>query len=75
MNKAEGKLKVACSLFRWPIVPTAHCSAPMCEMHQRAGVLTISATNQNVLLCGSAHAQWKLVKFRQGVQMVKVGAK
>ncbi len=38
-------------------------------------VLTISATYQNVLLCGPAHAQWKLAKFRQGVQMVKVRAK
>ncbi len=53
----------------------AHCSTRMCDMHQRAGVLTISAASRNVLLCGSAHVQWKLVAFKQGVQMVKVRAK
>ncbi len=56
-------------------VLTAQCSTRMCEMHQQASVLTISATYQNVLLCGSVHAQWKLVRFRQGVRMVKFRAK
>ncbi len=46
-----------------------------CSFFRRPIVLTVSATYQNVLLCGSAHAQWKLVKFRQGAQMVMVRAK
>ncbi len=66
---------MAHSLLQRPIVPTAHCSTRMCEMHHWAGVLTISATYRNVLFGSSAHVQWKLVKFRQGVQMVKVRAK
>ncbi len=69
MGPAEGAAQCSDSpLFRRLTVPLA---CVRCE----DGVLTISATYQNVLLSSSAHAQWKLVKFRQGVQMVKVRAK
>ncbi len=46
----------------------------MCEMHQQATVLSLRPIEM-CYFSGSAHVQWKLVKFRQGVQMVKVRAK
>ncbi len=43
----------------------ALCSARMCEMHQQTG-------DYFCYLSKCATLQWKLAKFRQGVQMVKV---
>ncbi len=49
----------------------------MSNINLRASILTNETMqcSMSVLLCSPAHVQWKLVKFRQGVQMVKVRAK